>query len=1044
MPFFARARRLLLAAFLLYAAPLLADPPFTITGIGDESLLEGSFYTSPTPVPEGDVSGEVTYSLLYQVDPLTVGDIPLFDGKGLLEIAALFLMDDSRLFTLSSATGVVGLDPQDFENPQDANSDNTYSITLVATDSAGNRNAIQWQVSIQDLPPAVFTLNGIHSAVVTEGRRYSGNTPNISGDSIGAITYSLFGNDSALFSVDPTTGLVAMDAMDYENPLDSDLDNVYEVTLVGTDNDNNSAAISWTVTITNLPALSFTMAPVVASSDENELFDTPKPAIKGRFRSPLHFTLTGDDAALFTLNSNGSVTLQPQDFEMPADADADNIYQATLTAVDNDDNSATTTITVTILDVEKEDGTDPDPLADRDRDGVPNETELAEGTNPDNQLSFKDSDHDGMPDALDEDADNDGLENADDNLGHSPYTDHDDDRIPDYLDADDRGDGTPAACNDFDGDRICTNGIGLDPFFDSDQDGTPNHADFDSDNDFLPDVVEGNTDVDSDLLPNYIDPDSDGDGLTDLFEGRTHSLDGNHNGIADYFDVAVTRGTDLNLDGIDDAVLPPDQDLDSFADYLDSDSDNDNIPDAIEGIPAIDSDVDALDDYLDSDSDNDGVPDAVEAAFVNPLTDSDGDGLADFRDLDSDNDSLPDVDEAGGRDDNSDALQDSRLPVALPLPDRDNDGTPDYRDIDSNNDGVFDIVGSFYAPFDTNHDGRVDPTTDGDLDGIDNSIDTAPMQFGLLSMDSDFDGIFDRLDADDDNDNISDLVEGFVDSDNDGVADRFDRDSDNDGISDLLESGAPSRIGDSNLNGVDDSVDVAFTGGSDANLDGMDDRFAPQDFDEDGTPDFRDSDSENDQLSDNTETTSQLPSGSDSDHDGIDNLFDVDNSGGSDANGDGVDDAVVALLDTDGDGLFNHHDPDSDNDGFSDHIENDDTNHDGIPDRLQPEGEIKPSSGGGAASPLLLLLLAALLAVPFPSRAAEKVCGEYPMRPSSETDFSRCFYTGLGIGLSTLEPDTESSSWEAEGAAARPSSSTAATTLRATGLPSWPTPTLAR
>ena len=45
---------------------------------------------------------------------------------------------------------------------------------------------------------------------------------------------------------------------------------------------------------------------------------------------------------------------------------------------------------------------------------------------------------------------------------------------------------------------------------------------------------------------------------------------------------------------------------------------------------------------MDTDSDNDGIPDSEEG-----VADSDGDGIPDALDTDSDNDGIPDADEVG-------------------------------------------------------------------------------------------------------------------------------------------------------------------------------------------------------------------------------------------------------------------------------------------------------------------------------------------------------------------------------------------------------------
>ena len=48
------------------------------------------------------------------------------------------------------------------------------------------------------------------------------------------------GTDAGLFTVDANTGVVSMVARDYESPADANSDNVYEVTLVATDDDGNT------------------------------------------------------------------------------------------------------------------------------------------------------------------------------------------------------------------------------------------------------------------------------------------------------------------------------------------------------------------------------------------------------------------------------------------------------------------------------------------------------------------------------------------------------------------------------------------------------------------------------------------------------------------------------------------------------------------------------------------------------------------------------------------------------------------------------------
>ena len=77
-----------------------------------------------------------------------------------------------------------------------------------------------------------------------------------------------------------------------------------------------------------------------------------------------------------------------------------------------------------------------DPHADTDGDGVNDLIEILEGSDPEDPLSFLDTDDDGVPDRLDADADGDGVANAHE-TGGEPYRDRDLDGVPAYLDAND-------------------------------------------------------------------------------------------------------------------------------------------------------------------------------------------------------------------------------------------------------------------------------------------------------------------------------------------------------------------------------------------------------------------------------------------------------------------------------------------------------------------------------------------------------------------------------------------------------------------------------
>lgn len=409
-------------------------------------------------------------------------------------------------------------------------------------------------------------------------------------------------------------------------------------------------------------------------------------------------------------------------------------------------------------------------LLDSDNDSIPDYIEK----------NF-DTDGDGTLDYLDTDSDNDGLYDRTENNQKHALLDSDGDGIPDFRDLDSDNDGIndviENGSTDANGDGINDNaGITLTAALDTDNDGKPDYLDLDSDGDGLFDILES--------LQGHTDANSDGiiDGTADVDQdGIIDEADGNASGFGDNGD-----------------LKPADADADTNMDFRETDSDNDQIPDAVEG--ATDSDNDGDADYRDTDSDDDGISDTYEAGAdpTNPV-DTDNDGKEDFRDTDSDNDKISDTYEAGA---------DKTNPL-----DTDNDGIDDFRDTDSDGDTVPDEVeaGSDPTnPVDTDNDGADDfRDLDSDNDCITDRIEAGPNPNNPVDTDSDGDA--DYVDLDSDGDGIPDSVEvgpdcgNPIDSDGDGIPNYLDTDSDNDDISDADEGEA-----DTDGNGIPDYIDAQY------------------------------------------------------------------------------------------------------------------------------------------------------------------------------------------------------------------------------------------
>ncbi|WP_109832666.1 cadherin domain-containing protein [Reichenbachiella versicolor] len=318
-------------AWMVTVNDLTESATFTIDAIANTNVNENNTYTSVTPSITGTPIGTVTYSL---------------GGT------------DAADFTINSATGVVSMVAKDFENPVDANTNNVYELTITATDSDGNDDSEAWTVTVNDLTEsATFTIDAIANTNVNENNTYTSVTPSITGTPIGTVTYSLGGTDAADFTINSATGVVSMVARDFENPVDANTNNVYEVTITATDSDGNDDSEAWTVTVNDLTeSATFTIDPIANTNvNENNTYTSVTPSITGTPIGTVTYSLGGTDAADFTINSTtGVVSMVARDFENPVDANTNNVYEVTITARDADNNTASHNWTVTVNNINDE------------------------------------------------------------------------------------------------------------------------------------------------------------------------------------------------------------------------------------------------------------------------------------------------------------------------------------------------------------------------------------------------------------------------------------------------------------------------------------------------------------------------------------------------------------------------------------------------------------------------------------------------------------------------------------------------------------------
>ncbi len=248
-----------------------------------------------------------------------------------------------------------------------------------------------------------------------------------------------------------------------------------------------------------------------------------------------------------------------------------------------------------------------------------------------------------------------------------------------------------------------------------------------------------------------------------------------------------------------------------------------------------DTDLDGVLDGVDVDDDNDGLIDLFESPTgLNPLGDNNGNTVPNYRDNT----------EAGWVDVNGDGIDDRY--------DMDRDGIINTHDFDTDGDGIPDVLEAGFHDIDAN----------GKIDGL--SISSIGLNLnvpiGFIAPNHDTDPLPDFRDIDSDGDGITDNVEAQftnsyvlplgTDGDNDGIDDAYDKDNNffytHQGLIPVNFQGAVDILPDYIDADADDDGRPDIVEGHDANLNGVAD---------------------------------YTPTGTDVDGDGLDDAFDLDNTG---------------------------------------------------------------------------------------------------------------------------------------------------------------------
>ena len=243
--------------------------------------------------------------------------------------AADFAIDDSGELTFRKVP--------DHERPADSGRDNTYEVTVRASDGR-YYGYLEVTVTVTDVNEAP-AVTGTDTFTFRENGTAALHTFRAADPERSDVTWSVSGPDAERFAIH--RGMLTLKRIpDFENPADDNGDNVYDVTVQARDDALNTGTLEVTVTVADQDEAPQISGPQSLTFTENQATDrvlatysAADPEDPGA--AITRWSVTGRDAGDFTIDDNGRLTFRnTPDYERPADSGRDNTYEATVRASD--------------------------------------------------------------------------------------------------------------------------------------------------------------------------------------------------------------------------------------------------------------------------------------------------------------------------------------------------------------------------------------------------------------------------------------------------------------------------------------------------------------------------------------------------------------------------------------------------------------------------------------------------------------------------------------------------------------------------------------
>ncbi len=248
---------------------------------------------------------------------------------------------DAASFDFNTSSGVLT-----FKASPDFETKSSYTVTITATDHAGNNSSWDVTITINDLDEVAPVFTSGTLASVDENTATTTTIYTAVATDASTVTYSLGGTDAGSFDFNTSSGLLTFKASpDFETK------SSYIVSIMATDAAGNSVSQDVAITINDQvdeAAPVFTSG-TLASVDENTAITTTIYTAVATDAGTVNYDLGGADAASFDFNSNSGVLT----FKVSPDFETQSSYKVSITATDEADNSTSQDITITVNDLDE-------------------------------------------------------------------------------------------------------------------------------------------------------------------------------------------------------------------------------------------------------------------------------------------------------------------------------------------------------------------------------------------------------------------------------------------------------------------------------------------------------------------------------------------------------------------------------------------------------------------------------------------------------------------------------------------------------------------